>query len=34
MSAATIANWLANLIVALTFLDLFDVMGHAGVLMF
>jgi MFS family permease len=31
MSAATIANWLANLIVALTFLDLADLMGHAGV---
>ena len=31
MSAATIANWLANLVVALTFLDLADLMGHAGV---
>jgi len=31
MSAATIANWLANLVVALTFLDLADMLGHAGV---
>ena len=31
MSAATIANWLANLVVALTFLDLADLLGHAGV---
>jgi SP family galactose:H+ symporter-like MFS transporter len=31
MSAATIANWLSNLVVALTFLDLASVMGHAGV---
>jgi hypothetical protein len=31
MSAATIANWLANLVVALTFLDLADLMGDAGV---
>lgn len=31
MSAATIANWVANLIVALTFLDLAGLMGHAGV---
>ena len=31
MSAATIANWLANLVVALTFLDLAGLMGHAGV---
>ncbi len=31
MSAATIANWLSNLVVALTFLDLADVLGHAGV---
>jgi sugar porter (SP) family MFS transporter len=31
MSAATIANWLSNLVVALTFLDLADLMGHAGV---
>jgi SP family galactose:H+ symporter-like MFS transporter len=31
MSAATIANWLANLVVALTFLDLVGFLGHAGV---
>ena len=31
MSAATIANWAANLVVALTFLDLVDVLGRAGV---
>jgi sugar porter (SP) family MFS transporter len=31
MSAATIANWLSNLVVALTFLDLADLLGHAGV---
>jgi sugar porter (SP) family MFS transporter len=31
MSASTIANWLANLVVALTFLDLAGLMGHAGV---
>ncbi len=31
MSAATIANWLANLVVALTFLDLVDLLGHPGV---
>ncbi len=31
MSAATIANWLANLVVALTFLDLSDLLGHAAV---
>ncbi len=31
MSAATIANWLANLLVALTFLDLVDVLGRPGV---
>ena len=31
MSAATIANWLANLVVALTFLELADVLDHAGV---
>ena len=31
MSAATIANWLSNLVVALTFLDLAHLMGHAGV---
>jgi hypothetical protein len=31
MSAATIANWLANLVVALTFLDLAGLMGHAGI---
>ena len=31
MSAATIANWLSNLVVALTFLDLAGLMGHAGV---
>ncbi len=31
MSAATIANWLANLIVALTFLDLVDVLGRPGI---
>ena len=31
MSAATIANWLSNLVVALTFLDLVNVLGHAGV---
>ena len=28
MSAATIANWLSNLVVALTFLDLVDLMGR------
>ncbi|MGI4955091.1 MAG: sugar porter family MFS transporter [Janthinobacterium lividum] len=31
MSAATIANWLANLVVALTFLDLVDFLGRPGV---
>lgn len=31
MSAATIANWVANLIVALTFLDLVDLLGRPGV---
>ncbi len=31
MSAATIANWLANLVVALTFLDLVDVLGRPGI---
>ena len=31
MSAATIANWLANLLVALTFLDLVEVLGRPGV---
>ena len=31
MSAATIANWLANLVVALTFLDLADALGRPGV---
>ncbi len=31
MSAATIANWLSNLVVALTFLDLAALLGHAGV---
>jgi sugar porter (SP) family MFS transporter len=31
MSAATIANWLANLVVALTFLDLIDLLGRPGV---
>ena len=31
MSAATIANWVANLVVALTFLDLVDVLGRPGV---
>jgi SP family galactose:H+ symporter-like MFS transporter len=31
MSAATIANWLANLVVALTFLDLVAVLGRTGV---
>ncbi|MGI4941885.1 MAG: MFS transporter [Janthinobacterium lividum] len=31
MSAATIANWLANLAVALTFLDLVDAVGRVGV---
>ena len=31
MSAATIANWLANLVVALTFLDLVDLFGRPGV---
>ena len=31
MSAATIANWVSNLVVALTFLDLADALGHAGV---
>lgn len=30
MSAATIANWLANLVVALTFLDLVDLLGRPG----
>lgn len=28
---ATIANWLANLVVALTFLDLVDLLGRPGV---
>ena len=31
MSAATIANWLANLVVALTFLDLVDLLSRPGV---
>jgi SP family galactose:H+ symporter-like MFS transporter len=31
MSAATIANWLANLVVALTFLDLVAVLGRSVV---
>ena len=31
MSAATIANWLSNLMVALTFLDRVDVLGRPGV---
>lgn len=31
MSAATIANWIANLVVALTFLDLTEVLGRPGV---
>ena len=31
MSAATIANWLSNLIVALTFLDLVDLLGRPAV---
>ncbi|MGI4799752.1 MAG: MFS transporter [Janthinobacterium lividum] len=31
MSAATIANWLANLVVALTFLDLVVFLGRPGV---
>jgi sugar porter (SP) family MFS transporter len=31
MSAATIANWLANLVVALTFLDLVALLGRTGV---
>ena len=31
MSAATIVNWLANLVVALTFLDMTDVLGRPGV---
>ena len=31
MSAATIANWTSNLIVALTFLNLTDVLGRPGV---
>ncbi len=31
MSAATIANWVANLVVALTFLDLVGWMGRTGV---
>jgi SP family galactose:H+ symporter-like MFS transporter len=31
MSAATIANWVSNLVVALTFLDLAGYLGHAGV---
>ena len=30
ISAATIANWLANLVVALTFLDLVDLLGRPG----
>ena len=31
MSAATIANWTANLVVALTFLNLTDLLGRPGV---
>ena len=31
MAAATIANWLANLVVALTFLNLTDLLGRSGV---
>ncbi len=31
MSAATIANWVANLVVALTFLQLVDLLGRPGV---
>jgi SP family galactose:H+ symporter-like MFS transporter len=31
MSLATITNWAANLVVALTFLDLVDLLGRAGV---
>jgi hypothetical protein len=31
MSAATIANWVANLVVALTFLDLVNGLGRDGV---
>ena len=31
MSAATIANWIANLLVALTFLNLTDLLGRPGV---
>ena len=31
MSAATIANWLSNLVVALTFLDLVDLVGRPAV---
>lgn len=31
MSAATIANWLSNLVVALTFLNLVDLLGRPGV---
>jgi SP family galactose:H+ symporter-like MFS transporter len=31
MSVATIANWIANLVVALTFLDLVDLLGRPGV---
>jgi hypothetical protein len=31
MSIATIVNWVSNLVVALTFLDLVEVLGHAGV---
>jgi len=31
MSAATIANWLSNLVVALTFLDLVDLLSRPGV---
>ena len=31
MSAATIANWLSNLVVALTFLDLVDLLGRPAV---
>ena len=31
MSAATVANWIANLVVALTFLGLVDLLGRPGV---
>ena len=31
MSVATITNWIANLVVALTFLNLTDLLGRPGV---